>query len=227
MIRTANARLRPLALAATACVWLAGCASGPPPFEARFDARLLPAPAARAGTQAHATVTLQLEAAVATATVTVLKPRTMGIVPVKLAMGQIVEGATRAALAAEFEPAPSGEPGYVLLLRSVRFDVDDHIVYFVPLPYMLSTGRTDLDSRLWVGLQLADALGRVQWSRTYDSGREPPASGRHGVVAPFERALPPEQIAVIAHEQALRLMQIAALDVRRWVENERLRERAL
>lgn len=226
-MRTAHARLRARALAATACAGLVGCASGPAPFEASFDARLLPAPAARAGTKARAAVTLQLEAAVATATVTVLKPRTLGIVPVKLAMGQIVEGAARAALAEEFEPAVSGEPSYVLLLRSVRFDVDDHIVYFVPLPYMLSTGRIDLDSRLWVELQLADAQGRVQWSRTYDSGREPPASGRRGVVGPIDGPLPPEQMAVAAHEQALRLMQVAARDVRRWVENERLRERAL
>ena len=57
--------------------------------------------------------------------------------------------------------------------------------------------------------------------------REPPASGRRGVVGPFDRSLPPEHMAALAHGQTLHLMQLAVLDVRRWVENERLRERAL
>jgi hypothetical protein len=34
-------------------------------------------------------------------------------------------------------------------------------------------------------------------------------------------------MAALAHGQTLHLMQLAVLDVRRWVENERLRERAL
>lgn len=47
------------------------------------------------------------------------------------------------------------------------------------------------------------------------------------VVGSVERGCPPEHIAALAPEQAMRLMQLAALDVKRWVENERLRERAL
>lgn len=54
------------------------------------------------------------------------------------------------------------------------------------------------------------------------AGLRPPRRGR-----PLDGPLPPGQIAVAAHEQALRLMQVAALDVRRWVEAERLRARAL
>ena len=82
--------------------------------------------------------------------------------PLGLAMGQIVEGAARATLAEEFEATESGAPVYGLLLRSARFNVDDHIVYIVPLPCMLSTGRIDRDSRLWVELQLTDVQGLMQ-----------------------------------------------------------------
>jgi hypothetical protein len=222
-MRAPRAALRALAMAGAL---LAGCASGPQPLEGGFDARLLPAAAARAGTKARGAVEVQIDAAAAAAVTTVQRLRTVGAVPVHLAMGQIVEGAARAALAEEFEPAAPGAPAFVMLLRSVRFDVDDHVVYIIPLG-PLTTGRIDLDSRLWVEVQLSDAQGRVQWSRTYDSGREPPATGRRGVVGPFEGRLPPEQLQAIAHEQAARLMQVAAQDVRRWVEGERLRERVL
>jgi hypothetical protein len=212
-----------------ACGVAAGCASSPEVFEGRFDARLLPAPAAGAAGKARGAVTLRLDDAAAATTVTVLRLRTVGNVPVALAMGTIVEGAARAALAEEFEGADgaaAGDPAFVLRLLAVRFDVDDHVVYILPLG-PLTTGRIDLDSRLWVEAQLIAPQGRVQWTRTYDSGREPPASGRRGVVGPWEGRLPPQQVQAMAHEQAFRLMQLAAKDVRRWVESERVRERAL
>jgi hypothetical protein len=168
---------------------------------------------------------LRLDAVAGAAVQTILRPRTLGNTNITLAIGQIVAGAARAALAEQFETVDSDNAAIVLQLRAIRFDVDDHLVYIIPLG-PLTTGRIDLDSRLWVEAQLQDGQGHVLWTRSYDSGRETSASGRRGV-GPFEGHVPPQQLTQMAHEQAFRLMQSAARDVRRWVEDERLRERVL
>lgn len=222
-------RLRSLSTLAIALAVLQGCAAPAPPtvMPGGYDATLRPAQAVPAMPRLAGGIRLRLDDATRATVVTVHKPRTLGQVQVVLAIGQIIEGVALAALADEFEPAAPGSGTFVLALSALRFDVDDHLTTFVPIPLPAPLGfaitHVDIDTRLWLDVTLIDPQGRLLWTRTYDSGRKPPATGPQGVTQPGSEFLPAALVQRVAHEQAFSLLQKAARDVRRWVEMERPR----
>lgn len=161
---------------------------------------------------------------------------------VRLPIGAIVEAAALAAFDSEFAGgvqlrqgdtgAPVQSPAAVTSLwvtaRNIRFDYRNDFVYFIPLG-PLTMERWDLTLRLSVDMRVLDERGVVLWSRSYDTGHElwkpPPWTWTS------ERMLRIEddghRVQRFAHEQAARLMQQAARDVRQWSDHEQRRERVL
>lgn len=145
---------------------------------------------------------------------------------VQLPIGQIVEAAAQLALREQFEsvaPAPTPEPGLHIVVSHVAPETTSHLVYVIPVPGGL-IDRVDVTSRLSFSLTVLAPDGSPRWSRDYDSGRERVRLKREHlfVVEPLQSGM---QRAL--HEQAARLMRLAAADLRAWWVQERTRERVL
>jgi hypothetical protein len=159
---------------------------------------------------------------------------------VRLPIGAIVEAAALAAFDSEFaggvqlrrgDTPPSAQSAAAVgSLRvsatNIRFDYRNDFVYFIPLG-PLTMQRWDLTLRLSVDMRALDERGVVLWSRSYDTGHElwkpPPWTWTSG------RRIEDDghRVQRFAHEQAARLMQQAARDVRQWNDHEQRRERIL
>lgn len=202
------------------CAAIAGCAT--------YDKPLSPAlfpPAAAAATRDPARVVLVL----ADRDQHYRSPRQSGyLFEIGLPIGRIVEAAGLRALAAEFEhvagaDAPADPRALQLRVDDVSASVHSRFVYFIPLgPIPLN--RVDLKTRVAFTIRLLAPDGSTRWSQRGDSGEEllvPRRQGLFVVEAPSDGA----QRAV--HEQAARLMQAAARDLRTWLEQEQRRERVL
>lgn len=157
---------------------------------------------------------------------------------VTMPVGALVQTAVLAAFQADFagpvEPAdPEGSspvsPSLSVLKVSIgqlTYSHGEDLVYFIPLG-PLPLERIDRWVRLGFEAQVLDAQGRVTWSRRYDSGRvlvhpvrtgDRPWMWDHDIGSNVQR---------VAHEQAARLAQLAAHDLRAWFEADRQRERIL
>ena len=161
---------------------------------------------------------------------------------VDLPLGQIVEAAGLLAFGRQFETASAGAgagavagagagagagapAGAALRLQvaGVAMDLQSELIYFIPLPYLWPT-RVDLTARLAFTLRLVGPDGAVRWTQNYDSGRvlwEP----RRAALIVLEPV--PDGIQRLAHELSAQLMHQAAGDLRRWLAQERQRERVL
>jgi hypothetical protein len=159
---------------------------------------------------------------------------------VRLPIGAIVEAAALAAFDSEFAggvqlrqsdirpPAQSAAApaGLSVAVTDIRFDYRNDFVYFIPLG-PLTMQRWDLTLRLWLDVRVLDDRGVVLWSRSYDTGCElwkpPPWTPQRM----FRFEDDGHRVQRFAHEQAARLMQQAARDVRQWSDYEQRRERVL
>jgi hypothetical protein len=161
---------------------------------------------------------------------------------VRLPIGAILEAAALAAFDSEFAGgvqlrqggtgAPVQSPAAVtslwLTATNIRFDYRNDFVYFIPLG-PLTMERWDLTLRLSVDVRVLGERGVVLWSRSYDTGRElwqrPPRTWTPERMFRIEDD--GHRVQRFAHEQAARLMQQAARDVRQWNDHEQHRERIL
>jgi hypothetical protein len=142
----------------------------------------------------------------------------------QLPIGRIVEAAAQLALREQFERVEVGaSDGLALRLTDIVPQVESALIYMVPVPGGL-IDRVDVTTRLAFRLALVAPDGSLRWSRVCDSGAEPVKARRERFLAqqPMEAAMQRR-----FHEQAARLMRDAAADLRRWLEQERRRERVL
>jgi hypothetical protein len=145
---------------------------------------------------------------------------------VKLPIGAIVEAAAQLALREQFEAVPSAEttePGLRLFVSQVTPEITSRLIYVIPVPGGV-IDRVDLSSRLTFNLAVLAPDGSARWTRHYDTGLELVQIKREHLLSTeslqtaMQRSL---------HEQAARLMRLAAADLRTWLAQERTRERVL
>jgi hypothetical protein len=156
-------------------------------------------------------------------------------------VGAIVDAAAVAALADETgmpvvqyssaQAATDGRastvPMTMIIVRPARFEVHDESIPIV-IPYFFAVPLPTRESvRLIVDWQVLDATGSPLWTRRYDSGEatytETPRERSTRLGQDREQRF----YVQLAHQAAYRLMREAALDLRNWLEAERLRERVL
>jgi hypothetical protein len=153
-------------------------------------------------------------------------------------IGQIVEAATVAALADEFDSPIAKYPSFeaaskaagpvaqltLVAPRPAQFELHyESLPLVIPFPWGVVPMTTRDDVRLMVDWQVLDKDGGLMWTKRYDSG---------DVKLPFEKLderdfYRESPYVRLAHQVAYKLMREAAHDLKAWFESERLRERVL
>jgi hypothetical protein len=149
----------------------------------------------------------------------------------KVQIGWIAEQAMRTALNDGLHGGvhPSSTPplangsGATLVIDGVRFEHKEQTVWWLWLPPLSSIQRYEARTRLAIDLSLLDAHGIPVWIRTYDDD-----SGHLVWTTASADSTPlPEDIGRVVHESAWRLAQRALLDLREWIDAERMKPREL
>lgn len=231
--RLALPQFAPRLLVAVTAALAAGCAVL---HEGKLDPARFPRAPATVLAGAATEFAIVADAALAQA---VYRPegKGSGTPRITVPIGPIVEAAAIAALADEFGRTvaayPSAETATAAHLsaraltlvapRTPKLAMHDEwivvptIIFAIPIPI-----RQDL--RLTMDWQALTPDGKVLWTRHYDSGDVELDTALRYKARDFDS----NQLFVeLAHEVAYQLTRQAAQDLRRWVETERLRERAL
>ena len=199
---------------------LAGCAGiVPKPLETT----LFPPPGAVLPPKDPAPIALSLADPAQTFT---NPPVRMRFVRVELPIGRIVEAAALLALGEQFAAVGVGAADARVVpvrVADVAPELDSALVYLVPVPGGL-IDRVDITTRLAFGCAALGPDGAPRWHRVYDSGPERLRPRRQG---PFVQERLQDAIQRRFHEQAARLMRDAAGELRRWLVQERRRDRLL
>lgn len=239
-----NAGLRPirggLSILHLVCVamLLSGCSAL---YVGALDKAMFPA-IAQVAARAPEAITISLASSDATLESTGPSLSDPARTRVRLPIGAIVEAAALAAFDSEFaggvhlrqaDAGASAQAAAVVTslwvsATNIHFDYRNDFVYFIPLgPLMME--RWDLTLRLSVDMRVLDERGVLLWSRSYDTGRElwKPPPWTWTPERMFRAEDDGHRVQRFAHEQAARLMQQAARDVRQWNDQEQRRERIL
>ncbi len=215
------------ALALLGCVVLAGaCAIE---REGRFDEAWFPRAASVPDSAPSGPIALVVGPSVQGLVVAGRKGAAEGV---RFPLGRIVEEALAQSLAQalrggvqrEGAALPAGaRPAATLVVDAARIEHGSRTKGIVPWPaFPFVMPLVDTLSTLAFDLRLVDAQGTTLWSRSYDSG--PEVAERKSF---WSVEAPHELLLRTAHEQAWRLSQQAATDVREALASERNKARDL